>query len=273
MYDKLSKAAQYIHSIKNSKPKIGIVLGSGLGIFVEQIENKTIIPYNDIPHFRKTTVEGHEGRLILGNVKGVEVAVLQGRLHAYEGLPMDEVVFPVRLLSILGIQMLVLTNAAGGVNLSYKAGDLVLIKDHINLTGKNPLIGPNNNEMGPRFPDMTHAYSPVLTDIMKDVSTQLGKPIAEGVYAGVLGPTYETPAEIKMIRILGGDMVGMSTVTECIAANHLGIKVCGVSCITNMGAGIIDQTLNHEHIKVEAKKAMSHFTSLLNLSIEKFGKL
>ena len=203
----------------------------------------------------------------------MEVAVLQGRLHAYEGLPMEEVVFPVRLLAILGISTLILTNAAGGVNLSYSPGNLVLIQDHINLMGKNPLIGPNNNEMGPRFPDMTHAYNGELISIMKQVSKDLGQPIYEGVYAGVLGPTYETPAEIKMIRTLGGDMVGMSTVPEAIAANHLGLKVCGVSCITNMGAGIINQTLKHEDIKHEAMKAMNHFTALLNGSIEEFGKL
>ncbi|MGZ3789445.1 MAG: purine-nucleoside phosphorylase [Bacteriovorax sp.] len=272
MYEKLGKAAQYIHSIKTTKPKVGVVLGSGLGVFIDQIEDKTIIPYNDIPFFRKTTVEGHEGRLILGKVKGVEVAVLQGRLHAYEGLPMEEVVFPVRLLSILGISTLILTNAAGGVNLNYRPGDLVVISDHLNLMGRNPLIGPNNNEMGPRFPDMTHAYSPELNVILKSVSKSLGHDIHEGVYAGVLGPTYETPAEIRMIRTLGGDMVGMSTVPEAIAANHLGLKVCGISCITNMGAGIVDQKLKHEDIKVEAMKAMSHFTSLLNGAIEKIGQ-
>ncbi len=273
MYEKLGKAAQYIQSIKVTKPKVGVVLGSGLGVFVDQIEDKTIIPYSEIPYFKKTTVEGHEGRLILGKVKGVEVAVLQGRFHAYEGLPMDEVVFPVRLLSILDISTLVLTNAAGGVNLNFKPGDLVIINDHINLMGRNPLIGPNNNEMGPRFPDMTHAYNPELVSIMKEVSKSLAHVIHEGVYAGVLGPTYETPSEIKMIRILGGDMVGMSTVPEAIAANHLGLKVCGISCITNMGAGIVNQTLKHEDIKHEAMKAMNHFTALLNGSIEKFGKM
>ena len=273
MYEKLGKAAQYIQSVKTSKPKVGVVLGSGLGEFVDQIENKTIISYNDIPYFKKTTVEGHEGRLILGKVQGVEVAVLQGRLHAYEGLPMDEVVFPVRLLSILGISTLILTNAAGGVNLDFKPGDLILIQDHINLMGRNPLIGPNNNQMGPRFPDMSHAYNPELNNILKRVSKNLGFNMREGVYAGVLGPTYETPAEIKMIRALGGDMVGMSTVPECIAANHLGLKVCGVSCITNMGAGIVNQTLRHEDIKEEALKVMSYFSALLSQSIEKFGQM
>jgi purine-nucleoside phosphorylase len=273
MYEKLGKAAQYVQSVKATNPKVGIVLGSGLGVFVDQIENKTIIPYSDIPHFKKTTVEGHEGRLILGIVKGVQVAVLQGRFHAYEGLPMEEVVFPVRMLHILGIETLILTNAAGGVNLSYRPGDLSIIKDHINMMGRNPLIGPNNNEMGPRFPDMSHAYDPKLNAIMKQVSKDLGHEIHEGIYIGVLGPTYETPAEIRMFRTLGGDMVGMSTVPECIAANHLGLKVCGISCITNMGAGILEQKLKHEDIKDEAMKAMNHFTALLNNSIEQFGKL
>lgn len=274
MYEKLGKAAEYIRSKKVSKPKIGIVLGSGLGVFVDQIDNKVIIPYNEIPYFKKTTVEGHEGRLILGTVKGVEVAALQGRIHAYEGLPMDEVVFSTRTLGILGISTLILTNAAGGINLEYKPGDLILIKDHLNLMGKNPLVGPNLNDFGPRFPDMTEAYNPELRSIMKKIAEEkLGKKMHEGVYAAVLGPTYETPSEIKMFRILGADMVGMSTAPESIAANHFGIKVCGISCITNMGAGIVNQKLKHEDVKEEAMKAMNYFTQLLTLSIEEFGKL
>lgn len=273
MYEKMISSAEYIKSKTKLHPKVGIILGSGLGVFVEQIEEKTIIPYTDIPFFKKTTVEGHEGRLIIGKVKGVPVVALQGRFHAYEGLPMEEVVFPVRVLSMLGIRILVLTNAAGSVNLDYKPGDLVLIRDHINLMGKNPLVGPNYAELGPRFPDMTEAYNGEIRDIMKKISSDLGHKIHEGVYAGMLGPTYETPAEINMIRVLGGDMVGMSTVPECIAANHFGIKVCGVSCITNYGAGIVKQKLKHEDIKDEAMKAMNHFTNLLINSIEKFGGL
>jgi purine-nucleoside phosphorylase len=274
MYAKLGKAAEYIRSKKLAKPKIGIVLGSGLGVFVDQIENKVIIPYSEIPYFKKTTVEGHEGRLILGTIKGVEVAALQGRVHAYEGLPMDEVVFPVRTLGILGIKTLILTNAAGGINLDYKPGDLILIKDHLNFIGKNPLVGPNLSDFGPRFPDMTEAYNPELRSIMKKISEEkLGRTMQEGVYAAVLGPTYETPAEIKMFRILGADMVGMSTAPESIAANHFGIKVCGVTCITNMGAGIVNQKLKHEDIKDEAMKAMNFFNELLTLSIEQFGKI
>jgi purine-nucleoside phosphorylase len=270
MIEKLKKASQYIQSIKNSKPRVGVVLGSGLGAFVDQIENKTIIPYNDIPFFKGTTVEGHVGQLILGSVRGVDVAILQGRIHSYEGHSMEEVVFPVRLLGKLGISTVILTNAAGGVNLSYSPGDLVIIKDHINLMGKNPLIGPNIAQLGTRFPDMSHAYNPLLNNILKNVAQSLGHHIQVGVYAAVLGPSYETPAEIKMIRTLGADMVGMSTVPETIAAHHMGLKVCGISCITNMGAGIVNQTLNHEDIKVEAQKAMDFFTNLLTHSIEKF---
>lgn len=273
MDQKLNKAAQYIQSINSTKPRIGIVLGSGLGAFVDQIKEKTIIPYNDIPYFKKTTVEGHAGQLVLGKVQGVDVAILQGRFHAYEGLEMEEVVFPIRLLKMLGISTLILTNAAGGVNLNYRPGDLILITDHLNLMGRNPLVGPNNDQFGPRFPDMSHTYNLELNNIMKSVSKGLGYTLKEGVYAGVLGPTYETPAEIKMIRILGGDMVGMSTVPEAIAANHMGLKVCGISCVTNMGAGIVEQTLKHEDIKHEALKAMDHFTALLNHSIEKFGRI
>lgn len=273
LQEKLQKAAQFIQSKNPTKPKVGIVLGSGLGEFVDQIENKTIIPYNDIPHFKKTTVDGHVGQMILGKIKGVDVVALQGRFHAYEGLEMEEVVFPVRLLAKLGIEILILTNAAGGVNLSFKPGNLVMITDQLNLMGRNPLIGANDNKMGPRFPDMTHAYNLELNSILKASAKSLGLDLREGVYAGVLGPTYETPAEIKMIRILGGDMVGMSTVPEAIAANHIGLKVCGISCVTNMGAGIVDQKLKHEDIKEEALKVMGNFTAILSHAIEKFGRL
>lgn len=273
MYEKLIKSAEFIKSKTKLHPKVGIILGSGLGVFIDQIENKSIIPYSEIPYFKKTTVEGHEGRLIIGTIKGVEVVALQGRFHAYEGLPMEEVVFPTRVLAILGIRILILTNAAGSVNLDYKPGDLVLITDHINLMGKNPLVGPNLTELGPRFPDMSEGYNRELISIMKNTSEELGYHIHEGVYAGMLGPTYETPAEIKMVRALGGDMVGMSTVPECIAANHFGLKVAGVSCITNFGAGIVKQKLKHEDIKGEAEKAMNHFNQMLQFSIEKFGAL
>lgn len=270
---KLDQAIAHIHSIKKTNPKVGVILGSGLGDFVDKMENKTIIPYNDIPHFKKVTVKGHDGKLILGSVKGVEVVALQGRFHVYEGHDMEDVVFPVRLLAKLGIDILVLTNAAGGVNLSYSPGDLVILTDHLNLTGKNPLIGPNDDSIGPRFPDMSNTYHPELVKILKETADELKVKTQLGVYAGVLGPTYETPAEIKMFRILGGDVVGMSTVPEAIVANHIGLKICGISCVTNMGAGIVNQKLNHDDIKDEALKVMDNFTSLLNHSIEKFKRV
>ena len=270
---KLAQAVSHIHSVKKASPTVGVVLGSGLGDFVDKMENKTIIPFNDIPHFKKVTVKGHDGKLILGTVKGVEVAALQGRFHVYEGHDMEDVVFPIRVLAKLGIDIVILTNAAGGVNLNYAPGDLVILTDHLNLTGKNPLVGPNDDSIGPRFPDMSNTYNPELVKILKDTSDELNIKTQTGVYVGVLGPTYETPAEIKMFRILGGDVVGMSTVPEVIIANHIGLKVCGVSCVTNMGAGIVNKKLDHDDIKDEALKVMDNFTSLLNNSIAKFKGL
>lgn len=267
---KIDKAVAHIQSVKKTNPKVGVVLGSGLGAFVDKMENKTLIPYNDIPYFKKVTVAGHDGKLVLGTVKGVEIVALQGRFHMYEGHDMEDVVFPMRVMAKLGIDIVILTNAAGGVNLNYAPGDLVILTDQINLTGKNPLIGPNDDSIGPRFPDMSHAFNPELVKMIEASGAELKVKTQKGVYAGVLGPTYETPSEIKMIRILGGDVVGMSTVPEVIVANHIGLKVCGISCVTNMGAGIVNQTLKHEDIKDEALKVMDNFTGLLNSSIEKF---
>ncbi len=269
MFEKLGTAANHIQSIKKISPRVGIILGSGLGKFVDAIENSTIIPYSQIPFFKETTVEGHEGRLILGNVGDIPIVVLQGRLHSYEGLPMNEVVFPVRVLATLGVETLILTNAAGGINSNYNSGDLVLIEDHINLTGKNPLIGPNINELGPRFPDMSYAYSPDLQEKAKETAKEHSINLKSGVYAQMLGPTYETPAEVKMLRILGADMVGMSTVPEAIAANHLGLNVLGISCITNMAAGMTKNRLNHDEVKEQALKVMNSFVTLLQEIIKK----
>jgi purine-nucleoside phosphorylase len=264
---KITEASQYILSKISLKPKVGVVLGSGLGIYVDQMENKIIIPYSEIPHFKKTSVEGHEGRLIIGEVHGVTVAALQGRLHAYEGYPMEEIVHPVRTLAALGIEVLILTNASGGINPNFHPGDLVLIEDHINLTGRNPLVGPNIAELGPRFPDMSSAYDPELHRLFMSIAKLHRVDLKSGVYCSVLGPTYETPAEIRMIRTIGGDMVGMSTVPEVIAANHLGLKVAGVACITNYAAGIKDEKLSHADVKRVAEKAMVGFATVLTETI------
>ena len=270
---KILESSQYILSKISTKPKVGIILGSGLGVYVDQIQNKTIIPYQDIPHFRRTTVEGHEGRLIIGEVHGVTVAALQGRMHPYEGHPMEEIVHPVRTLAALGIEMLFLTNASGGINLDYHPGDLVSISDHINLTGRNPLVGPNIAELGPRFPDMGNAYDAELRELMKKVAANHHVNLKTGVYCSVLGPTYETPAEIRMLRTLGADMVGMSTVSEVIAANHLGLRVAGVACITNYAAGIKQEKLSHADVKKVAEKAMVGFATILTETISELNKL
>lgn len=273
LFQRLEEAALHIKKARDTRPRIGVVLGSGLGAFVDQIEGKVVLPYDEIPHFKKTTVEGHEGRLILGNIAGIEVAVMQGRYHAYEGHDLDQVVFPVRLLARLGIDSIILTNASGGINTSYCAGDLVMITDHINMSGQNPLVGPNIAELGPRFPDMTRAYDPELQKILIAQASSEKVDLKKGIYAGVLGPTYETPAEVKMLRTLGADLVGMSTVPESIAANHLGLRVAGVSCVTNMAAGIENEQLKHEDIKEQALKVMDKFSRLLCSSIKEMGKL
>ncbi|MGE3610550.1 MAG: purine-nucleoside phosphorylase [Bacteriovoracaceae bacterium] len=270
---KILEASEYIKSKISVKPKIGMVLGSGLGIYVDQIQNKTIIPYQDIPHFRRCSVEGHEGRLIIGEVHGVPVAALQGRLHAYEGHPMEEIVHPVRTLAALGIEFLFLSNASGGINDHFHPGDLVAITDHINLSGRNPLVGPNIAELGPRFPDMSNAYDKELNSIMIDVAKTHHVEMKSGVYCSVLGPTYETPAEIRMFKMIGADLVGMSTVPEVIAANHLGLKVVGVACVTNYAAGLKNEKLNHADVKKVAEKAMVGFATILTETIGELKKL
>lgn len=271
--EKVREAANYIKKYTKSTPKVGIILGSGLGDYVDQIENKTIIPYSEIPHFHNTTVVGHEGRLILGKVKSVDVAVFQGRFHVYEGNDISDVVLPVRVLSVIGVEYVLLTNAAGGINSDYKPGDLVCIKDHVNLTGRNPLIGKNIDELGPRFPDMTATYEPILQELLIKSASELGFNMQSGIYAGMLGPAYETPAEIRMLKIIGADMVGMSTVPEAIAASHCGLKVAGISCITNLAAGIGHAKLNHEEVKEVAELAKVKFSNLLTLTVDKIGQI
>ncbi len=270
---KILEASSFISSKITAKPKVGIVLGSGLGIYIDQIQNKTIIPYEDIPHFKRTSVEGHSGALIFGEVKGVNVVALQGRLHPYEGYAMEEIVLPVRVLASLGIEMLFLTNASGGINKDFHPGDLVIINDHINLSGRNPLVGPNIAELGPRFPDMGNAYDKDMRELLASVAKTHHVELKTGVYCSVLGPTYETPAEIRMLRIIGADLVGMSTVPEVIAANHLGLKVAGVACVTNYAAGIKEEKLSHADVKKVAEKAMVGFATVLTETIGELKRL
>jgi purine-nucleoside phosphorylase len=271
--NKILEASQFIQSRISVKPKIGIVLGSGLGIYIDQIQNKTIISYDEIPHFKRTSVEGHSGALIVGEVRGVPVVAMQGRVHAYEGYAMEDIVLPVRALALLGIEILFLTNASGGINADFHPGDLVTISDHINLSGRNPLVGPNIPELGPRFPDMGNAYDRELRELLHAVGKNHHVELKSGVYCSVLGPTYETPAEIRMLRIVGADLVGMSTVPEVIAANHLGLKVAGVACVTNYAAGIKQEKLSHADVKKVAEKAMVGFATVLTETIGELKRM
>lgn len=248
----------------NTRPEVAIILGSGLGGFVRHIEERQEFAFFDIPHFQKPSVEGHEGKIIFGKVKGVAVAVLQGRWHFYEGHSMSSIVIPTRALAALGAHTLLLTNAAGGVNLGFQAGDLMMIVDHLNLMGDNPLTGKDSVMFGPRFPDMSEPYSKECIAAIEAAAARMKYPLRRGVYVGLRGPTYETPAEVKMIRILGGDAVGMSTVPEAIAARHLGVRVAGISCITNMAAGIEEEKiLNHEEVQEVAGKTMEKLSELM----------
>ena len=248
IYQKIKEAVETIRSQTPLKPAIGIVLGSGLGAVAEQVTEPTVIPFTEIPHFYRTTIEGHKGQAIIGKISGVPVVVLQGRFHFYEGYAMEDVVFPVRAICALGIDTLVLTNAAGGINTRFRAGDLMLIEDHLNLMGDNPLRGPHLDKLGPRFPDLSEAYNKSCLETLESVANELEIPVHKGVYAGLLGPTYETPAEVRMLRTLGADAVGMSTVPESIAANHLGVRVAAISCITNLAAGLSPHKLNHQEV-------------------------
>ena len=244
----IEEATRYLEGHIASKPAIGVVLGSGLGAFADELSDRVDIPYADIPGWPGSTAVGHAGKLILGSIGGVNAAVMAGRAHLYEGYTPAQVTYGVRVLRSLGAHSMVFTNAAGGINLALERGGLVLITDHINLQGCNPLVGPNDDSLGPRFPDMSDAYARQYRDIAKAVAAQLCIPIGEGVYAAMLGPSYETPAEIRYLRAIGADLVGMSTALEVIAANHMGMKVLGISCVTNMAAGILAQKINHEEV-------------------------
>ena len=266
---KIQEARAYIEQQTDIKPEIGLILGSGLGILGDYIENAKVISYDQIPHFPVSTVEGHAGELMIGTLSGKNVILMRGRFHMYEGYAAEVTAFPVRVMKALGVKTLVVTNAAGGVNTQFSEGNLMLISDHINLTGKNPLIGAHDPELGVRFPDMTEAYSKRLRGIAKEVASEQGIELVEGVYASLLGPTYETPAEIRMLRTLGADAVGMSTVTEVIAARHSGLEVIGISCITNMAAGILDQPLTHDEVIETTNRVKSQFLGLVTSLIGK----
>lgn len=261
--NKILEAKRYIESGLDEKPDIGLILGSGLGVLGDKAEKQKIIDYSNIPNFPISTIEGHKGRFVFGRINNIKVAIMQGRFHFYEGYSMKETVFPVWVMKSLGIDKLIVTNAAGGINKNYKPGDLMLIKDHINFMYANPLIGPNLDSIGTRFPDMSNAYSSRMRELVKNVSNKLNIPIKEGVYASMTGPSYETPAEIKMLRILGADAVGMSTVPEVITANHAGMEVIGISCITNMAAGVLDKPLNHEEVIKTAEEVKDKFIELV----------
>ncbi len=256
-------AAQLILQRTPLQPKIGLVLGSGLGAFADSLSDATRVPYSDIPSFPQSTAIGHAGRLVIGNAGGVPVAAMQGRVHQYEGYSAQQVAFPIRVFGRMGIKSVILTNAAGGINPGYSQGALVLIRDHINLQGTNPLVGPNDDRFGVRFPDMTHTYSRAFREIAREEAAKLSIILHEGVYAALLGPSYETPAEIEHLRRIGADLVGMSTVAEVIAARHMGLNVLAVSCVTNMAAGILDQPLSHAEVMETGERVRSTFEALL----------
>jgi purine-nucleoside phosphorylase len=260
-------AAQLILSRTALRPKIGLVLGSGLGAFADSLTNAAAVPYAEIPSFPQSTAIGHAGRMVIGNVIGnagsVPVAAMQGRVHLYEGYSAREITFPIRVFGRMGVNAVILTNAAGGIDLSYSQGALVLIRDHINLQGTNPLVGPNDDRFGPRFPDMTHAYAEGYRSIAREEANKLNITLNEGVYAALLGPSYETPAEIQYLRRIGADLVGMSTVAEVIVARHMGMKVLAISCVTNMAAGIVDKPLSHAEVMETGERVKSTFESLL----------
>ena len=286
-YEKAVEAAEFIRSKYSQEIKVAVVLGSGLGAFADEAKNAVVIPYEEIPHFSSSTVEGHAGRLVLGEVEGISVAVQQGRFHYYEGYEIAQVVFPVRAFGVMGVKNLILTNAAGSVNTDFAQGSLMLIRDHINLTGVNPLRGINDERFGARFPDMTEVYALdyqeiVISEAKKMAQEKAARKEAEsgqkqsinyflrrGVYCGLIGPNYETPAEVRMLRQLGADALGMSTVAEAITARHVGMKVIGISCITNMAAGISDDVIHHEEVMETGAKVAETFKELLRRVIAK----
>lgn len=271
VYEKLQNCLKSVREKTDFVPEVALILGSGLGEYAEEIEVVTTIDYNDIQGFPVSTVAGHKGRFIFGYVNKVPVVIMQGRVHFYEGYPMTDVVLPTRLMGLLGAKTLLLTNACGGVNKEFHAGDFMLIRDHIATSVPSPLLGENIDELGPRFPDMSDVYRRELRGIIKEVAKEEGIELKEGVYLQLSGPAYESPAEVQMCRILGADAVGMSTACEALAANHMGMKVCGISCITNMACGITDQPLSHAEVQETADRVAPIFKKLITASITKIA--
>ena len=267
------KAAKVILERTPLRPKIGLVLGSGLGGFADALTKSTNIPYAEVPSFPQATAIGHAGRLVVGNAGQVPVAAMQGRVHQYEGYSAQQVAFPIRVFGRMGIKAVILTNAAGGINLGYSQGALVLIRDHINLQGTNPLVGPNDDRFGLRFPDMTHTYARSYREIAREEAAKLGIMLHDGIYAALLGPSFETPAEIEHLRRIGADLVGMSTVAEVIAARHMGLNVLAISCVTNMAAGILDQPLSHAEVMETGERVRSTFEALLKAVLPRVAQL
>ncbi len=265
---KINESLQYIMEKTQFKPEIGLILGSGLGMLADEIMEAVLIPYSNIPHFPVSTVKGHKGQFVLGKLGGKSVICMQGRFHYYEGYSLNEVTYPVRVMQKLGVSKLIITNSAGGVNKKFIPGDLMLIEDHINLMGTNPLIGKNEEVFGPRFPDMSDAYNKQFRKKAVEVAANLEIHINKGIYAGLTGPSYETPAEIRYLRTIGADAVGMSTVPEVIVANHGRMKVLGISCISNMAAGILDQPLNHKEVVEVANRVREKFIKFVKEIIE-----
>jgi len=265
------RAAKFILSKTKLRPKIALILGSGLGAFADEFESAAKIPYAKIPHFPRSTAIGHAGQLVLGKVGGIPVVGMQGRVHPYEGYSAKQVAFPARVFARMGVKALIVTNAAGGINLNYSEGALVALRDHINLQGTNPLIGPNEDRFGPRFPDMTRAYDPEFRRFAAEAGKNISLNLHEGVYLALAGPNYETPAEIHAFRTLGADLVGMSTVPEVLAARHSGIRVLGISCVTNMAAGITGKSLSAEEVFETGAKVKHQFIALLRAIIPRIA--
>src|SRR5256714_6328388 len=263
LYERAEKAARLVSSRAQTDASVAVILGSGLGAFADELSSQSAIPYGDIPGFARATVEGHAGRLVIGKIGDSSVAAMQGRFHFYEGYSLEDVTFPIRVLKLLGVRTLILTNASGALNVEFVPGSLMLITDHINLMGANPLIGANDERFGPRFPDLTNTYSPELQDIVLQEARAMGMQMWRGVYASLTGPSYETPAEIHMVRGLGADAVGMSTVPEAIVARHMDMQVVGISCITNLAAGVSDRPVDHSQVMATGERVRESFTELL----------